>query len=81
MPSHTGAHYFLTIIDDYSHTTRVYLMLFKLEAYTFLKRICIMIKTQFGCSVRHIHISCNYFLMKMELLMSELLVKLLNKLE
>ncbi|KAF5193416.1 Retrovirus-related pol polyprotein from transposon re1 [Thalictrum thalictroides] len=50
--SHTGAHYFLTVVDDYSRCTWVYLMRFKSEACTLLQNFCQMVKTQFNHPVR-----------------------------
>lgn len=54
-PSHTGAHYFLTIVDDHSRCTWVYLMRYKSETFYFLKNFCAMVKTQFQrqvCKIR-----------------------------
>jgi hypothetical protein len=49
-----GAKYFLTIVDDFSRTTWVYLMQFKSDVSTYLKHFFAMVKTQFKCSIRKI---------------------------
>jgi len=38
--SHSGAHYFFTIVDDYSYTTWVYLMRLKSETYLPYNFLC-----------------------------------------
>ncbi|KAL5764898.1 hypothetical protein ACOSQ2_017492 [Xanthoceras sorbifolium] len=43
----SGAYYFLTIVDDYSRCTWLYLMRYKSETQSFLKNFYNMIKTQF----------------------------------
>jgi Reverse transcriptase (RNA-dependent DNA polymerase)/gag-polypeptide of LTR copia-type/Integrase core domain/GAG-pre-integrase domain/Retrotransposon gag protein len=52
--SNSGAHYFLTIVDDHSRATWVYLMKFKSDAYTYLVSFCAMVRTQFSCNVKQI---------------------------
>jgi transposase InsO family protein len=55
LPLHTQVPIiFLTIVDDYSRNTWVYLMRFKSETYSCLKHFCLLIKNQFSCPVRHI---------------------------
>ena len=49
------AHYFLTIVDDFSRCTWVYLMRFKSETIFFLKSFFRMVETQFGCCIKCIH--------------------------
>ena len=44
--SYSGAHYFLTIVNDYSRTTWVYLMHMKSETFTCLTNFCAMVKNQ-----------------------------------
>ena len=46
-PSLCGAHYFLTIVDDYSRGVWVYLMAEKSETEKFLKGFFALIRTQF----------------------------------
>ena len=46
------AHYFLTIVDDFSHCTWVYLMRFKSETNFFLKSFFRMVEAQFGCRIK-----------------------------
>ena len=50
--SSTGAHYFLTIVDDYSRATWVYLMMGKYEVGSLIKNFCAMAKTQFNKQVK-----------------------------
>lgn len=50
----SGAHYFLTIVDDFSQCTWVYLMKFKSETYSFLKHFLAMVKTQYRCQVKQV---------------------------
>ncbi|KAJ4812579.1 Retroelement pol polyprotein-like [Rhynchospora pubera] len=50
--SHCGAHYFLTIVDDFSRAVWVYLMIEKSETGDLLKSFCRMIQTQFNKSVK-----------------------------
>ncbi|KAJ4755428.1 Retroelement pol polyprotein-like [Rhynchospora pubera] len=50
--SHCGAHYFLTIVDDFSRAVWVYLMVEKSETGDLLKSFCKMIQTQFNQSVK-----------------------------
>lgn len=45
---HNGSHYFLTIVDDYTRATWVYLMKYKTETLEMLKRFCYMVKRQFN---------------------------------
>ena len=46
-PSTCGAHYFLSIVDDTSRATWVYLMQSRTEASKLLKNFVMMVKTQF----------------------------------
>lgn len=53
-PSLTGAHYFLTVVDDYSRAVWVFFLKNKHEASQQLINLCNMIKTQFGKDVKKI---------------------------
>ncbi|XP_074306997.1 uncharacterized protein LOC141642178 [Silene latifolia] len=46
------AHYFLSIVDDYSRSVWIYLMKEKSEASKFMKIFCKMVKTQFNKLVK-----------------------------
>jgi GAG-pre-integrase domain/Integrase core domain len=50
--SHCGAHYFLTIIDDFSRSVWVYLMAKKKEVADVIMEFCTMVTTQFEKSVK-----------------------------
>eukprot|EP00268_Persea_americana_P016234 TRINITY_DN17686_c0_g2_i1.p1 TRINITY_DN17686_c0_g2~~TRINITY_DN17686_c0_g2_i1.p1 ORF type:complete len:177 (-),score=16.56 TRINITY_DN17686_c0_g2_i1:466-996(-) len=50
----SGAHYFLTIVDDYSRCTWIYLMRHKSETQSLLESSFAMVKTRFDCSVQQI---------------------------
>jgi len=50
--THSGAHYFLTIVDDYSRFTWVFLMKFKFETQGLLKSFITFVHTQFNCQVK-----------------------------
>ncbi|KAJ3685421.1 hypothetical protein LUZ61_014585 [Rhynchospora tenuis] len=50
--SKSGAHYFLTIVDDFSRSVWVYLMAEKKETSNLLMSFCKMVSTQFGKSVK-----------------------------
>lgn len=52
--SHNGSHYFLTIVDDYTRGTWVYLMKQKTQIVEILMSFCNMIKTQFNVDVKRI---------------------------
>ncbi|GLT39324.1 hypothetical protein SLA2020_135220 [Shorea laevis] len=54
MPSNSGAYYFLTIVDDFSRCTWIYLLKNKSEASFYLINFCRMVKTQFGSQVQKI---------------------------
>lgn len=49
--SHSGARYFLTIVDDYTCCTWLYLMRFKYETQPLLKSF---VRTQFNCDIKAI---------------------------
>ncbi|KAJ1695814.1 hypothetical protein LUZ63_012512 [Rhynchospora breviuscula] len=51
-PSHCGAHYFLTVVDDFSRAVWIYLMTEKKESSKLLISYCKMAKTQFGKHVK-----------------------------
>lgn len=48
-PSHFGAHYFLTLVDDFSHATWLYLMADKYDVYHYLTAFFATTKAQFSC--------------------------------
>ncbi|KAJ4751619.1 Retroelement pol polyprotein-like [Rhynchospora pubera] len=50
--SKCGAHYFLTIVDDFTRSVWVYLMAEKKETAELLMNFCKMVKTQFGKVVK-----------------------------
>jgi hypothetical protein len=50
--SHCGAHYFLTIVDDFSRSVWVYLMAEKKEVADVIMEFCTMVTTQFEKSVK-----------------------------
>ena len=54
VPSHSGARYFLTIVDDFSRGTWIYLMNAKSETLTKLRYFLAMVDRQFGKKVRTI---------------------------
>ncbi|XP_022871982.1 uncharacterized protein LOC111391071 [Olea europaea var. sylvestris] len=58
-PSHTtslsGANYFLSIVDDYTRSTWIYLIKTKAEVYTRLTSFIAMIDKQFGKAIKQIH--------------------------
>ncbi|XP_074301707.1 uncharacterized protein LOC141633129 [Silene latifolia] len=51
-PSLTGAHYFLTIVDDYSRVTWTFLLKFKTEVSSIIKHFLQQVHTQFGKLVK-----------------------------
>lgn len=53
-PTYYRKHYFLTIVDDYSRFTWVFLLQSKREVGVVLKDFFSMICNQFGCSVKTI---------------------------
>lgn len=50
--THQGMHYFLTIVDDYSRFTWIYLLHTKSEATQKVKDFFALIKTQFGFQIK-----------------------------
>lgn len=51
-PSSSGAHYFLTIVDDHSRAVWTYLLLAKSEVSIVLQNFCSMAERQFGKQVK-----------------------------
>lgn len=51
-PSLSGAHYFLTIFDDFTHCTWVYLLRNKSETYAVFVAFCAMVGRQFSAMSR-----------------------------
>jgi len=47
-----GAHYFVTIVDDASRGTWVYLMKYKSEASKLIVNFCVMVKTQLNLNIK-----------------------------
>ena len=52
VPSISGAHYFLTIVDDFSRHTWAYLMFHKYETLRILRNFFAQVKTQFNTYVK-----------------------------
>ncbi|KAJ4808040.1 Retroelement pol polyprotein-like [Rhynchospora pubera] len=52
--SHGGAHYFLTIVDDFSQSVWVYLMGEKKETSDLLISFCKLVRNQFGKCVKYV---------------------------
>lgn len=50
--SHSGARYFLTIVDDYSRYTWIHLMRFKSETQGLLCSFIAWVQTQFNCMIK-----------------------------
>ena len=48
----TGAYYFLTIVDDYTRFTWIFLMRRKNETQSLLKRFFSHVSTQFDCRIK-----------------------------
>ncbi|CAL1356682.1 unnamed protein product [Linum trigynum] len=53
-PSTSGAHYFLTIVDDHSRAVWVFLMCHKSDVGRYLLYFCNLVRTQFDKQVRRI---------------------------
>ncbi|XP_026387812.1 uncharacterized protein LOC113282888 [Papaver somniferum] len=53
-PSSCGAHYFLTIVDDYSRCVWVYLIAHKTEVVQIFQNFCAMARTQFDRQVKKV---------------------------
>ena len=49
----SGAHYFLTIIDDYTHFTWIFLMKHKDEAQPLIKRFFNYVSTEFESHIKN----------------------------
>ena len=55
LPTHDGFRYFLTIVDDYSHFTWVYLLKTKFDVNSIFSAFCTLIHTQFGANIKSVH--------------------------
>ena len=55
IPSLTGCHYFLSIVDDYTRSLWVYLLKDKMEVSGKIVSFCSMVSTQFDISVQKVH--------------------------
>ncbi|CAL1391749.1 unnamed protein product [Linum trigynum] len=53
-PATDGSHYFLTMVDDYSRGTWVYLMKFKSDTERYLRSFFALVRTQYGKKVRRL---------------------------
>lgn len=53
-PSTLGAHYFLTIMDDYSLGVWVYLLKEKSETCNLIKNFCAMVENKFGLRIQKV---------------------------
>ncbi|KAM2881066.1 hypothetical protein COP2_014191 [Malus domestica] len=56
IPTHTGARFFLTIVDDFSRCTWVFLMSHKSETQNLLKSFITFAHTQFNAAVKAIRV-------------------------
>ncbi|XP_019255014.1 PREDICTED: uncharacterized protein LOC109233584 [Nicotiana attenuata] len=54
VPTRDNKRFFLTVVDDFSRSTWLFLMNVKDEAYWLMKRLICMIHTQFNCHVKTI---------------------------
>lgn len=52
VPTHNGIRYFLSLVDDYSRWTWVFLLALKSDVIVVLKQFLSMLKTQFGILVK-----------------------------
>jgi hypothetical protein len=52
VPSRDGFHYFLTIVDDFSRCTWVYLMHKKSDTHSFISHFYNMVSTQFNTKIK-----------------------------
>lgn len=57
IPSKNGSHYFLTIVDDYSRCTWIYLMMHKSETFTMLVHFFNQIHHQFNTKIDQLNSS------------------------
>ncbi|CAL1359264.1 unnamed protein product [Linum trigynum] len=56
----SGAHYFLTIVDDFTRGVWVYLLRYKSEVKRYLLQFCNMVRSQFNCTVKRIQADNGY---------------------
>ncbi|KAG5556472.1 hypothetical protein RHGRI_006920 [Rhododendron griersonianum] len=54
IPTHSGARYFLTIVDDFTRCTWIFLMSHKSETQSLLKSFLVFTRTQFNSTVKKI---------------------------
>lgn len=50
--THSGHRYFLTIVDDFTRATWVYLLKLKSDAFVALKQFIALVKTQFSMDIK-----------------------------
>ena len=54
VPNYKGFQYFLTIVDDFSRCTWIFLTTHKSDTYSLMKHFLMLVKTQFNSSVKTI---------------------------
>ena len=54
VPSHSGARYFLTIVDDFSRCTWIFLMKHKSETQSFLKSFFALVANQYNTQIKRV---------------------------
>ena len=56
VPTHSGAQYFLTIVDDFTRYTWIHLMHFKSESQRYLRSFFSFVQTQFETRIQQIQV-------------------------
>lgn len=64
--THSGHRFFLTIVNDYSRMTWVYLLRNKSDALLYLKRFVTLVKNKFLASIKHVRSDNGYEFFKSE---------------
>lgn len=89
-PNISGAHWFVTFIDDCTQVTWVYLLKLKSEVCFGFLHFFYMVKNQFGVSIKrirfdnvndHFNYGLNFYVRKNVLFVSLPVLKLLNKMK